>query len=83
MDHCICILTYTVGGLTFRGWCVYILYTVVFIFLSRCTVYVSKKVRKWVCVYVCERGREYEGEIKMIDEIKKCLLSSFGLPLNS
>lgn len=40
--------------------CVYTLYTIVFIFLSMCTAYVSKKVRKCVCVYVQERG----GEIK-------------------
>lgn len=57
-----------IQSLTLRGVClcvyVYILYSVVFISLSMCTAYVSKKVKKSVCVYACEGGRECEGEIK-------------------
>lgn len=63
MGHTICILTYTLRGVCLCVY-VYIPYSVVFISLSKCTAYVSKKVRKSVCVYACDGGREHEGEIK-------------------
>lgn len=43
---------------------VYVCIYLVCMFLSICSAYESNKVRKCVCIYVCERWREHEIEIK-------------------